>query len=139
MGSVEQDKLSLTDFNFSQKGEVVTCPQGNPPVKVKKKKRLSIGFALQDCENCSNLSKCPVKKGKKYYYLRFTDKEMRIAKRRIKEQSDKFKNRYRWPAGVDGMTIGNAEFLRPQEQGPAQAAEIGLPCARQDQFLWISF
>ncbi|MBW2664379.1 MAG: transposase, partial [Deltaproteobacteria bacterium] len=47
------------------------------------------------------LSRCPVKKGGKYYYLRFTDKEMRIAKRRIYEQSDKFKNRYRWRAGVE--------------------------------------
>ncbi len=101
MGSVEEDKLALADFKFSLKGEIVACPEGNPPAIVKKKKRVSIGFALKDCENCPNLSKCPVKKGKKYYYLRFTDKEMRIAKRRIYEQSDKFKDRYRWRAGVE--------------------------------------
>jgi hypothetical protein len=83
MGSVDKDKLSLADFQFSEKGEVVACPQGNFPTKIKKKKRLSIGFALQHCENCPNLSNCPVKKGKKRYYLRFTDKEMRIAKRRM--------------------------------------------------------
>jgi len=40
-------------------------------------------------------------KGKKYYYLRVTDKQMRIAKRRIYEQSDSFKDRYRWRAGVE--------------------------------------
>lgn len=101
MGSVKEDKLSLTDFIFSSKGELVACPQGNLPTKIKKKKRLSIGFALQHCENCPDLSNCPVKKGKKRYYLRFTDKEMRIAKRRINEQSDKFKDCYRWRAGVE--------------------------------------
>lgn len=44
---------------------------------------------------------CPDKKGKKYYYLRFTNKEMRIAQRRIFERSEKFKDRYRWRAGVE--------------------------------------
>ena len=34
-------------------------------------------------------------------YLRFTKKEMRIVKRRINEQSDEFKDRYRWRAGVE--------------------------------------
>jgi len=101
MGSVDKDKLTITDFQFSEKGEVVACPQGNAPAKVKKRKRVSIGFASHDCRNCPELSRCPVKKGGKYYYLRFTDKEMRIAKRRIYEQSDKFKDRYRWRAGVE--------------------------------------
>ncbi len=62
---------------------------------------VSIGFAIKHCENCPSLQKCPVKKGKKYYYLRFTKKEMRIVKRRINEQSDEFKDRYRWRAGVE--------------------------------------
>jgi hypothetical protein len=101
IGSVKKDKLSLADFQFSEKGEIIACPQGNAPAKVKKKKRVSIGFASHDCRNCPRLSECPVKKGKKYYYLRFTDKEMRIVKRRIYEQSDKFKDRYRWRAGVE--------------------------------------
>ena len=101
IGSVKKDKLSLADFRFSEKGEIIACPQGNAPAKVKKKKRVSIGFASHDCQNCPKLSECPVKKGKKYYYLRFTDKEMRIVKRRIYEQSDEFKERYRWRAGVE--------------------------------------
>ena len=101
MGSVDKDKLSLADFQFSEKGDIVACPQGTPPAKVKKRKRASIGFASKDCRNCPNLSKCPVKMGKKYYYLRFTEKEMRIAKRRIYEQSDPFKERYRWRAGIE--------------------------------------
>ncbi len=101
MGSCEKDKLSLANFQFSEKGEIIACPQGNAPAKIRNKKRTSIGFALDDCRNCPEQSRCPVKKGKKYYYLRFTEKEMRIAKRRIYENSDKFKDRYRWRAGVE--------------------------------------
>jgi len=101
MGSVEDGKLSLTDFQVSAEGKVVACPQGHSPAKVRRKKRTSIGFALDDCQQCSLLQDCPVKRGKKYYYLRFAEKELRIAKRRAYEQSDEFKNRYRWRAGVE--------------------------------------
>ena len=101
MGSVDKEKLSIADFQFSPKGEIVACPQGNAPAKVKKRKKISIAFSATNCQNCPELSSCPVKKGKKYYYLRFTDKEMRIAKRRQYEQSDEFKDRYRWRAGVE--------------------------------------
>ena len=45
MGSVEKTNLILADFKFSAKGEVVACPCGHVPAKVKKRKRVSIGFA----------------------------------------------------------------------------------------------
>jgi hypothetical protein len=101
MGPAKEDNLTVADFKFSTKGKVVTCPAGYAPAKIKKRKRLSIGFASQHCQNCPELSKCPVKKGKKYYYLRFTDKQMRIANRRSYEHSEEFKDRYRWRAGVE--------------------------------------
>lgn len=101
MGSTDKDKLSLFDFQYSAQGEIIACPQGNAPAKVKHRKRASIGFSADNCQNCPLRSRCPVKKGKKYYYLRFTDKEMRIAKRRLYEMSDHFKDRYRWRAGVE--------------------------------------
>jgi len=101
MGSVDKEKLSLADFQFSPKGEIIACPQGNAPAKVKKRKKSSIGFSATSCQNCPEITRCPVKKGKKYYYLRFTDKEMRITKRRLYELSDSFKDRYRWRAGVE--------------------------------------
>ena len=101
MGAAKEDNLSLADFQFSSEGQVVACPMGHAPAKIKKRKRLSIGFASQHCQHCPELSKCPVKKGKKHYYIRFTDKEMRIAKRRQYEHSEDFKDRYRWRAGVE--------------------------------------
>ena len=101
MGSTQEDKISLMDFEISAGGQIVSCPQKHAPAKVKKKKRHSVGFAAQHCENCPELTNCPAKKGKKFYYLRFTEKELRLAKRRAYEQSLEFKDRYRWRAGVE--------------------------------------
>ena len=41
------------------------------------------------------------KKGAKYFYVRYTAKSMRIAKRRRDEQSAAFRQKYRWRAGVE--------------------------------------
>ena len=101
MGAVDQDRPSLADFQFSEKRQIIACPSGHAPAKIKKRKMTSIGFALQHCDSCPNRSICPVKKGKKYYYLRCSDKEMRLAQRRIFERSEKFQDRYRWRAGVE--------------------------------------
>jgi hypothetical protein len=101
MGTIQEDKLSLQDFHFSEKGQIIACPKGHAPEIIKKRKRVSIGFASQHCEHCPLSSNCPVKKGKKHYFLRFSDKEMRIAKRRAHEQSDEFKEGYRWRSGIE--------------------------------------
>ena len=101
MGSPEEDKINLSDFQISEKGKIISCPQGHAPAKVKKKKRYSVGFDAQHCRNCPQLESCPVKEGKKFYYLRFSQKKIRLAQRRAYEQSDDFKDRYRWRAGVE--------------------------------------
>ena len=71
------------------------------PAKVKKRKKICIGFSATSCQSCPEIGRCPVKKGKKYYYLRFSQKEIRLAQRRAYEQSNDFKDRYRWRAGVE--------------------------------------
>lgn len=43
----------------------------------------------------------PCAKGEKYYNLRITDKQIRTVMHRMGEQKDRFKERYRWRAGVD--------------------------------------
>ena len=103
MGSKEESSISLSDFESTGKGTILSCPQGHVPHRTKRKKnRHSAAFDLQHCNRCPNQQSCPVQQGKKHYYLRYTDKEMRLAKRRAYEQTDEFKDRYRWRAGVEG-------------------------------------
>lgn len=102
MGTTKSEGVTLSDFEFSDNGQVERCPQGHAPVVNKnKKERIVQGFSLETCANCPLVDECPVKPGKKYYYLRCSKKSMRLARRRSIEQTDEFKDRYRWRAGVE--------------------------------------
>ena len=102
MGSVKEETISLSEFRFSEKGKVIACPQGHVPVKTKhKKNRYTAAFDCSHCTTCPMSQACPVKPGKKHYYLRYDDKTMRIAKRRVIEHTAEFKEKYRWRAGIE--------------------------------------
>ena len=101
-GKPEKSAVSLSEFEFSKAGHVLSCPQGQKPLtSKKKKKRFTQGFSCETCAKCPLVNDCPAKPGKKYYYLRYEQKAMRIAKRRATEQTTEFKDRYRWRAGVE--------------------------------------
>jgi len=102
MGSEKEETISLGDFATGKNGKIITCPQGHAPISVKKKKtRHCAAFDMSHCGNCPNQGICPVRPGKRAYYLRYTDKQQRIALRRTLEQTEAFKDRYRWRAGVE--------------------------------------
>jgi len=102
MGAEKQSETKLSDFYFRSDGHVKTCPAGHAPViRKKKRSRYSQGFELETCQSCPRSESCPVKKGKAHCFLRYEEKAMRIAKRRQYENSDEFKDRYRWRAGVE--------------------------------------
>jgi len=98
----ERDGITLLDFEMNEKGDVVSCPQGQVPVMIKKKKtRHTVAFDSHHCSTCPFQEACPVKQGKRYHYLRYTEKEMRLAQRRAYEHTEEFKDRYRWRSGIE--------------------------------------
>lgn len=103
MGSRKDTSCTFSEFKFSADGAVTACPQGQPPVKVKRKKgRFSIAFATSTCTNCPQAEHCPVKAGNKdHSYIRYDQKAIRLAHRRTFERTDEFKERYRFRAGVE--------------------------------------
>jgi hypothetical protein len=101
-GKSEQSTVNLSEFEFSDQGHVLACPQGQKPLTSKKNKtRFTQGFDCETCAKCPLVNDCPVEPGKKYYYLRYEEKAMRLAKRRATEKTSEFKDRYRWRAGVE--------------------------------------
>lgn len=102
-GSVTKDKLYLHDFQFSPKGQITACPAGQAPLKTikQKKQRYSIAFSSEQCRACPNAGICPVKSGSKHHYLRCSEKAMRLAPRRIMEQTLEFRDKYRFRAGIE--------------------------------------
>ena len=110
MGSEKAGTLGLSDFHIEKSGKVIGCPQGYAPLHAKKKKaRYCVAFDLAHCNGCPNQAICPADQGKKAFYLRFTDKQLRIALRRSLVDTDEFKDRYRWRAGVEATM---SEFER---------------------------
>ena len=102
MGAETREGTRLSDFEFSSSGHIEKCPAGHKPaVRRKKKQRYSQGFAIEDCENCPLAAGCTAKRGIEFFYVRYTEKAMRIAKRRQWEESEEFRQRYRWRAGVE--------------------------------------
>ena len=102
MGTEKQSGAALSDFQLREDGHVEICPAGHQPlVRRKNKSSYSQGFDTGVCSRCPLLAQCPVKQGKSYYYLRYTKKAMRLARRRQHESSTEFKDRYRWRAGVE--------------------------------------
>lgn len=101
-GKSQPEGLGLADFTYSEKGRATACPQDHAPLKTKHKKdRHSAAFDSQICERCPHLSECPVKPGRKGHYLRYSDKELRLARRRAHEKTPEFRDRYRFRAGVE--------------------------------------
>jgi len=101
MGTPEKTH-GLVSFEYGEHGEVLSCAQGNKPVKVKKhKNRHTAVFSAEHCSGCPFLSQCNVKQGKRRYYLHYDDKARRCAQRRAHEQTDEFRERYRWRAGAE--------------------------------------
>jgi len=97
-----QKKTSLAEFTVDERGRITSCPRGVSPERVKRKKgNYSAAFPVSSCSDCPNLNECPVSKGKKAYYYRYKEKDIRVAARRRHEQSDAFKGKYRYRAGVE--------------------------------------
>ncbi|MEA3223102.1 MAG: transposase [Thermodesulfobacteriota bacterium] len=102
MGESRDESLSLADFECNHHGRIIKCPGGHAPVSHKiKKDRHNVRFALDACTACPHRLQCPVQKGKKNFYLRYTTKAMRIDRRRKSEHTDEFIDKYRYRAGVE--------------------------------------
>lgn len=102
MGSYHKG-IPLSAFTFSSQGEVLSCPQGQAPLRNRRNKnRHRAAFDSKQCLSCPFIDQCPVHGGKKYHYLRYDHKTFTLAQRRQREQTAAFKNTYRYRSGIEG-------------------------------------
>lgn len=95
--------LSLADFQMSPDGRVLGCPEGEAPLFCEcRKDRYRVGFSSSKCNACPQASRCPVQPRKNYHYLGYYQKAGRVAARRAYQQTEEFRDRYRWRAGIEG-------------------------------------
>jgi len=95
---------NLSSFSFDEAThDVKACPQGRAPTSVKHNKKGSISCIWNKsvCDHCAQLGGCSVRESKKGYLLRYTPQQAETAIRRHYEQSDAFKEKYRYRSGVE--------------------------------------
>lgn len=94
--------FGLDDFLLDSDGQIVSCPKGALPLSVTRPKdRFIAKFSNSTCQACEEFECCPVSKAKKSCTYYYTDKDIRLAKRRAWENGDEFKDIYRYRAGVE--------------------------------------
>lgn len=102
MGSAPKG-ISLADFTFSQDDDMITCPQGQQPqrIKIGKQGGKIVHFDKGICDGCPRQSDCPVKRAKKKATISYDAKALRLARRRATEKTEAFHENYRFRAGVE--------------------------------------
>ena len=94
---------SLTEFTMNSVNEVTACPRGCAPEHAENQDDNHFAFfSKRTCRSCSRKKTCPTKPGQKGRSLRYNDKAIRMAWRRVYEDSDEFRDRYRFRAGIEG-------------------------------------
>jgi hypothetical protein len=126
MGSMKKEGVHLSNFSFDEKGNMTCCPGGQAPVatKIKKGRHIAV-FSHDHCGVCSLKASCPVVDGKKQRYLRYETKAWRVALRRVYEDSDAFKEKYRWRSGIEATM---SEY--DKKTGVKRVRVRGLPAVR---------
>lgn len=107
----KEERLILDDFVVDEEtGEVTACSAGEAPCEIRRGKDegLRIYFNPASCEACEYQDYCCVGLDNEYK-LKYTPKQLRLAKRRVAEESEEFREKYRWRSGIEAV---NAKLKR---------------------------
>ncbi len=95
----------FSGFEFDDETDhVISCPAGHEPDKFYHKNktgRMTAVWNKETCTGCPLKDQCSVKEMKRGNRLHYTSKDLRLWRRRQYENSDEFKDQYRYRAGVE--------------------------------------
>ncbi len=114
IGSKPSDaSVTVGDFEFDAAGEhVVRCPVGEAPVEHRSTRgglAILAVFATATCCGCPLRELCPTETREDERVLRFTPEDVAVAKRRIEQQTPRFKERHKIRSGIEAT---NSELKR---------------------------
>jgi hypothetical protein len=111
--ATEADPAALTvdDFAYDERtGTITACPAGHRPTSCAHDATTAttrVEMPASACAGCPFRKQCPIEKtrdGK--FALEFTDKERRLAGRRVEEQTKVFQERYAPRSGIESTNSG---------------------------------
>lgn len=111
----KEEMLILDDFTVDEKtGEITSCPAGEAPSDIQSKEGgLKTYFDPAVCEGCEHKDYCKVGLDPDHQ-IGYTPKQLRLAQRRVAEESDEFREKYRWRSGIEAL---NAKLKRMMKIG----------------------
>ena len=108
---VDPEALSVDDFAWDERtGRIDACPAGHPPTSCSydaKTARTRLEMPASACSECPLQKQCPIRStndGK--FTLDVSDKERRLAGRRVEEATEVFKQRYAPRSGIESTNSG---------------------------------
>lgn len=120
----KEERLILDDFTVDEaSGEVTACPAGEAPCEIRegKDEGLKIFFDPATCEACEHREYCCVGLNKDHK-LEYTAKQLRLANRRVAEESEEFREKYRWRSGIEAV---NAKLKKMMGIGRLRVRGLG--------------
>ena len=121
----DSSRLPLTQFELDEQMTVKSCPTGKQPVRSDynaKGKTISAHFLLEDCSQCPLKEQCPVKRQKKDYVLRTSEKSFQASRVRDELNNHKVKcHNISKRAAIEGT---NSALKRSQGAGELRTRGI---------------
>ncbi len=103
--------LTVDDFAWDERtGTITACPAGHRPTSCSHDAETAtrrVEMPASACSECPFRKQCPIENtrdGK--FTLEFTDKERRLAGRRVEEATEVFKERYALRSGIESTNSG---------------------------------
>jgi hypothetical protein len=99
----KQDKLTLEHFELDEQGLIVRCPEGHAPVSSSiGPEKLQVLFEPSKCGACPRQRDCCAAPGKRREdRYQYTHDRVHQRARRLQDRTEKFRDRYRWRAGIE--------------------------------------
>lgn len=119
----------MVNFSVDDVGLVLKCPNGVAPISTSAASaKLQARFDLAICKWFQNRDCCPVQADKhdgQFAHLQYTPPRTQNQKRRLYEDSDTFRETYRWRAGIEA-TMSRLKY----QMDLAQLRVGGMPAMR---------
>jgi hypothetical protein len=102
-GGEKKSKSSrLSEFALAEAGGIERCPMGHAPIEdVARGNHREVVFAVEHCLGCPKRKDCPVKSVRRGYAFSYDKKQVKMARRRARERTETFRDRYRFRAGIE--------------------------------------
>jgi hypothetical protein len=101
-GEKKSKSARLSEFALTDEGGIANCPMGHAPIEdAARGNHREVVFSVEHCLGCPRRKDCPVKSVRKGYGFSYDRKQVKMARRRARERTETFRDRYRFRAGIE--------------------------------------